>query len=151
MTSLRQTDRGAARTNRRDFSPLLRIGDLDYRLWMLTVFVRHILTFAIMLGIVAPMSTAALARLGAIDSRVMVICTGDALHTVRIGENGQPLEVSDDGAHCALGHAAFAGVPGRTEAPALRRLAGPEPAQVQSLATPPAPHLPSLPRAPPVA
>jgi len=111
---------------------------------------RHILVLALIIGIVAPMSSAALARLGVIDARVMVICTGDAMRTIVIGPDGQPVELSGEPEPCALVHAAFAAVPDRATVPALRRLAGLEPREVQSLATPRKPHLLSLPRAPPV-
>lgn len=67
---------------------------------------KTLLVLAVILGIALPQVSAALAGLGLTDSRLLVICTGDGLRTIRIDENGEPVEVSHDIEICALVHAA---------------------------------------------
>ncbi len=69
------------------------------------VLSRYLILALVALGIVVPQASAALAGLGLVDDRIMVICTGDGLRTVRINANGDPVEISEDAEFCALSHA----------------------------------------------
>lgn len=105
----------------------------------------------VVLGILAPQGSALLAAAGLADGRVLVICTGDGLRTLRIGADGAPVEVSDRATYCALVHAIDTGA-GVAPAPAPRRIVH---ALARPLAAFPARAArtarPSLPRAPPAA
>ncbi len=103
----------------------------------------------VILGILAPQGSGLIAALGLADGRVMVICTGDGLRTIRIGEDGTPAEVSQTADHCALVHAAgtatAAAPPMAAETLLYASATVPtRPSRHVGLA-----HRPSLPRAPP--
>lgn len=66
---------------------------------------------AVAIGIVAPLGTAAMAGLGLAGGHVMVICTGDGLRLMTLGDDGRPIEISEDSEHCALVHASGTAVP----------------------------------------
>lgn len=105
----------------------------------------------VILGLLAPQGSGVIAALGLADGRVVVICTGDGLRTLRTGEDGTPSELSQTADPCALVHA------GGTAAAATPPIAAetllyagmairPRLSRHVSLA-----FRPSLPRAPPLA
>lgn len=53
-----------------------------------------------------PQMSAALTALGLAGGRVMVICTGDGLQMIRLGNDYTPVEVAEVDETCALLHAA---------------------------------------------
>ncbi|MFV0243454.1 MAG: hypothetical protein ACK5IB_00340 [Qingshengfaniella sp.] len=59
------------------------------------------LMLGVILGIVAPKSSAALAELGLINAEVVVICTGQGWETITIGADGTPVHMDDSPDHCA--------------------------------------------------
>jgi len=71
----------------------------------MTRLIRPLAALVVALGMLAPLGPGALAALGLADGRVMVICTGDGLRTLRIGADGQPVETSDTAQFCALSQA----------------------------------------------
>ena len=113
--------------------------------------VRTLVALVVTLGILAPQGAGPAVALGLTGDRIMVICTGDGLRTLRFDADGTPVEVSDTPDTCALVHAADTAEPVQP-APAMQPLI-PAPATVaarpaQTLSSP---HSPSLPRAPPAA
>ncbi len=67
---------------------------------------RYLIIALLTLGIVLPQASAALAGLGLLDGRLIVICTGDGLRTIRINDDGEPVETAQKVDLCALVHAA---------------------------------------------
>lgn len=116
---------------------------------MIRLIARYVATILVVLSILAPTGGGALAAFGLADDRVLVICTGDGLRTIRVGADGAPLEVSDSAETCALVHTAGTAQAFAPSTPAPVLLAALEPAQAQSLATPQGRQLSSFPRAPP--
>lgn len=57
------------------------------------------------LGLVAPRVSAVFAS-AAPGVQTIVICTGDGLHTIQIGEDGKPVSVSEHSHPCVLCHVA---------------------------------------------
>lgn len=112
---------------------------------------RTLVALVVTLGILAPQGAGLAAAFGLSADRIMVICTGDGLRTLRFDADGTPVEVSETPDICALVHAAG------TAGPVTP---GPSPAHVLAVTPAPTPHplravvpayLPSLPRAPPAA
>ena len=64
--------------------------------------IRVLVFLFVTLGILAPQSAGLATALGLADGRLMVICTGDGLRTIRIGDDGEPVEVSETAEYCAL-------------------------------------------------
>lgn len=116
---------------------------------MTGLFARTLVVLFVTLGILAPQGSGVAMALGLADGRVMVICTGDGLRTLRIGKDGVPAELSETADHCALVHAADTAA-GAAPQPAPEALscstaaALPRPSRHIGLA-----YRPSLPRAPP--
>lgn len=109
----------------------------------------NLVALLVMLGILAPQGAGLLAATGLADGRVMVICTGDGLRTLRIDDDGKPVEISESADFCALVHAADIAaaivplpVPDRVAFAPLPPL--PHPGPVTRLS-----HLSAQPRAPP--
>ncbi|KZY44916.1 hypothetical protein A3731_10270 [Roseovarius sp. HI0049] len=112
---------------------------------------RTLVALIVALGLLVPQGAGVAAALGLTADRVMVICTGDGLRTLRFDADGNPVEVSETPDTCALVHATDTATP-IEPAPAAHPLI-PAPALLaahpfQSLR---AVHSPSLPRAPPAA
>ena len=72
---------------------------------MIGQIIRTLVFVFVTLGILAPHSAGMVTALGLADGRVMVICTSDGLRTIRINDDGEPVEVSETAEHCALVHA----------------------------------------------
>jgi len=113
--------------------------------WLTRAFVTVLVTLAIL----APQGAGLAALSGLADGRVMVICTGDGLRTIRIGADGEPADISDKAEYCAMTHAADtanAVVPpsAHTRLPARFRPVRPRMARPLQQSYPP-----SFPRAPP--
>lgn len=112
---------------------------------------RTLVALVVTLGILAPQSAGLAAAFGLSGDRIMVICTGDGLRTLRFDPDGTPVEVSESPDICALVHATGTATSARP-APVAERLihaTAPQvtaPAQVVALI-----HSPALPRAPPAA
>ncbi|TPE51439.1 DUF2946 family protein [Amaricoccus solimangrovi] len=66
---------------------------------------RSLLIVLTILGLLAPRVSAVLA-FAAPGVRTIVICTGDALRTIRIDEEGDAVPVVEHSDHCVLAHAA---------------------------------------------
>lgn len=64
-----------------------------------------LLVLCLMLGVVAPKASAALASLGLSRGDIIVICTGEGLRTIRLDETGKPVEMTSTPDHCLLVHA----------------------------------------------
>lgn len=114
-------------------------------------FIRTLAALFVTLGILAPQSAGVVAALGLADGRVLVICTGDGLRTLRIDENGVPVELSDKARTCALVHAADTAAAVMPVAPAMALVDAPRPALPPLAARAENAHSPALPRAPPAA
>ena len=114
--------------------------------------VSHLLVaLAVTLGLLVPQSAGLAALAGVAEGRVMVICTGDGLRTLRIADDGRPAETSETAERCALAQAtdtATAAVP-PPACPALLFTAAPVLPQAQTPVRPAC--RVSLPRAPPSA
>jgi hypothetical protein len=112
---------------------------------------RTLVALIVALGLLVPQGAGVAAALGLTFDRVMVICTGDGLRTLRFDADGNPVEVSDSPDTCALVHAADTAEP-VLPAPATQPLI-PAPATVTARPARalPSDHSPSLPRAPPAA
>lgn len=117
---------------------------------MICAVSRYLILAFLALGLLLPQASGVMAGLGLADGRLVVICTGDGLRTLRIDDAGDPVEVSQEAELCALVHAthlAGADVP-QTAAPRL--------IQSADFSLPKAPcaacfaRSPSQPRAPPV-
>lgn len=52
---------------------------------------RLLLIVGVILGVVLPKSSAALAGLGVIDARVVVICTGQGMQMIAVDDDGNPV------------------------------------------------------------
>lgn len=89
---------------------------------MVRIIARYLFVAALALGVLAPMVSAALAGLGLADGRVMVICTGDGLRTLRLDDAGTPVETSHTTDPCALIGAMDTAVAITPAAPHLRLL-----------------------------
>ncbi|MEO3415172.1 hypothetical protein AAFO92_10985 [Roseovarius sp. CAU 1744] len=63
---------------------------------------RYVFLGLLCLGILLPQGSALLAAAGLADGRVLVICTGDGLRTIRISDEGEPVEISQEAELCAL-------------------------------------------------
>ncbi|WP_306116196.1 MULTISPECIES: hypothetical protein [unclassified Roseovarius] len=110
---------------------------------------RYLILAFLALGLLLPQASGVMAGLGLADGRVLVICTGDGLRTLRIDDAGNPVEVSQEAELCALLHATpltAAELP-QSAAPRLIETAGFS--LPQARCTPPFEHSPSQPRAPP--
>ncbi|MEQ9257875.1 MAG: hypothetical protein RIG84_02120 [Roseovarius sp.] len=116
---------------------------------MTRLVARYVTILLVTLAILAPLGGWALAGLGLAGDRVIVICTGDGLRTLRLAPDGTPQEISDKADLCALVHAADTAVPPRPVAPAPRLLTALSPELARALDTPRPGHPSSLPRAPP--
>lgn len=112
---------------------------------------RTLVALIVTLGILAPQGAGLAAAFGLTGDRVMVICTGDGLRTLRFDADGAPVEMSQTPDICALVHAADT---------ADAASAPPSPEHALTFAPVPVPHplramiaayLPALPRAPPAA
>lgn len=116
---------------------------------MIAATLRLFLLLGVILGITLPKSTAALAELGLIDARVIVICTGTTLETLVLDAEGNPVRV-DHAAHpCLLAHAADTATPASPRAlPASGGRALAWPRRDASARPAPRPH-DAPPRAPP--
>ncbi|WP_411836934.1 hypothetical protein [Paracoccus sp. ME4] len=68
---------------------------------MLTVL-RLVLLLGVILGVVLPKSSAALAQLGLVDDRVVVICTGHGMQTITLSDDDRPLPPQVHDAPCLL-------------------------------------------------
>lgn len=66
---------------------------------------RALIIVLTILGLVAPRISAAVA-VAAPGMQTIVICTGDGLQTIRIGDDGKPVPVADHSHQCVLSHAA---------------------------------------------
>ena len=112
---------------------------------------RTLVALIVTLGLLVPQGAGVAAALGLTTDRVMVICTGDGLRTLRFDADGTPVEVSDSPDTCALVHAADTATP-IEPVPATHPLI-PAPARVAArpAQTLPSAHSPYLPRAPPAA
>lgn len=111
---------------------------------------RYVIIALLVLGIILPQASAALAGLGLADGRAVVICTGDGLRTIHINDDGEPVEISHDAEFCALVYAADTSgrfLPAATASRFLyttgRPLAGPVSLTAHSFS-------PALPRGPPL-
>lgn len=112
---------------------------------------RFLVTLVVSFGILAPQGSGALAFSGLADGRVLVICTGDGLRTIRIGDDGQPTDLSETADFCALSQALDTAVPALPLAVQVRRLPATRPVLPQEPIRLRRTHRPSLPRAPPAA
>ena len=56
---------------------------------------RTLVALIVTLGLLVPQGAGVAAALGLTTDRVMVICTGDGLRTLRFDADGTPVEVSD--------------------------------------------------------
>jgi hypothetical protein len=111
--------------------------------------VRTLVALVVTLGILAPQGAGPASALGLTGDRIMVICTGDGLRTLRFDADGTPVEVSESPDTCALVHAADTASPA-VPMPAAQPLApAPPPVAARSSESPEALFSPSLPRAPP--
>ncbi|MCZ4352611.1 hypothetical protein O4H61_08800 [Roseovarius aestuarii] len=72
---------------------------------MIARLARYLVLVAVVVGILSPLSSAALAKIGIIDHQVIVICTGHGLRTITVDQDGAPITASQDSDHCALVHA----------------------------------------------
>ncbi len=72
---------------------------------MIRAVSRYLILAVLTLGILLPQASAVMAGLGLVDGRVVVICTGDGLRTLRIDDTGVPVEISQEAELCALVHA----------------------------------------------
>lgn len=64
-----------------------------------------LLALCLMLGVIAPKASAALASLGLSRGDVIVICTGEGLRTIRLDDTGKPVELTKAPELCLLSHA----------------------------------------------
>ncbi len=71
---------------------------------MVRSLLRILLLLGVLTGIVLPNSSVALAQLGLLDGRIMVICTGHSLRTIVLDADGQPVESRRTEAPCLLAH-----------------------------------------------
>ena len=111
---------------------------------------RTLVPLIVALGLLVPQGAGVAAALGLTFDRVMVICTGDGLRTLRFDADGNPVEVSDSPDTCALVHAADTSediIPIAAPEDALASAPAPVPQPLRAVV--PA-YLPSLPRAPPL-
>ena len=67
---------------------------------------RPFLILFLMLALVLPQVSAAIALTGITDMRVMVICTGDGLQRITVDETGAPTQLAELDERCVLLHAA---------------------------------------------
>lgn len=69
--------------------------------------IQLVLILGVVLGLVLPKTSAAMAQLGLIESRTVLICTGFGLQTITLQEDGQPADqnASEHDAPCTLVHA----------------------------------------------
>lgn len=87
---------------------------------------RLCLLLGVILGVVLPKTSAALAQLGLVDDRVVVICTADGLVEISLAGTGdRPAPKPHHDSHCLLVHA-LDGVVAAAQ-PAWLRLAGDHP------------------------
>lgn len=117
---------------------------------MTRLVARYVTILLAALAILAPLGGGALAGLGLAGERVIVICTGDGLRTLKLAPDGTPRDMSEEAGFCALVHAADTAVPPRPEAPAPRLISALGPAQARLLDAPRPGHPAPLPRAPPL-
>lgn len=82
--------------------------------------VRLVLLLGVILGVVLPKSTAALADIGVIDDRAVVICTGHGLVQVSLAEPAQGHDAAPDHDHACLLVHALVGAVAPAEAPWVR-------------------------------
>lgn len=68
---------------------------------MLTAL-RLFLLLGVILGVVLPKSSAALAQLGLVDERVVVICTGHGMQTITLSDDDRPQPPQVHDAPCLL-------------------------------------------------
>lgn len=68
---------------------------------MLTAL-RLFLLLGVILGVVLPKSSAALAQLGLVDDRVVVICTGHGMQTITLSPDDRPAPPQVHDAPCLL-------------------------------------------------
>ena len=111
----------------------------------------HFIALVVVLGILAPQGAGLLAAAGLADGRVLVICTGDGLRTLRIGDDGKPVEISQTADFCALVHAADTATPPSPAPAPGKLLEAREPIIAQPLRALALARLCRLPRAPPLA
>lgn len=118
---------------------------------MIHAVYRSLLLAVLTLGILLPQASAVMAGLGLADGRVVVICTGDGLRTLRIDDRGVPVEVSQEAELCALVHALD--ISGADAPPdgALRLIHSADFALPETRHSADIAHSPSQPRAPPTA
>ena len=107
-----------------------------------------ILTF-LALALLLPLASGVMAGLGLADGRLLVICTGDGLRTLRIDEAGNPVEVSQEAELCALLHATHLAGAELPQAAATRLIETAGFSLPQARCILPVEHSPSQPRAPP--
>ncbi len=72
---------------------------------MIKSVVRLLLLLGVLVGIVLPKSSVALAQLGLIDGQVLVICTGSGFQTLVLDKGGTPVGSSHAAHPCLLVHA----------------------------------------------
>ncbi|MEQ8896777.1 MAG: hypothetical protein RID23_06765 [Roseovarius sp.] len=113
--------------------------------------VRPLVALIVTLAILAPHGAGVAAALGLSGDRVMVICTGDGLRTLRFDADGNPVEVSETPDICALLHAVDTAGPSGPAPSAQRLIKAPAPVAARPSQSLRAVHSPSLPRAPPAA
>lgn len=116
---------------------------------MLRLIAPHLTGLLVALSLIAPLGGGALAGLLG-DARTVVICTGDGLRTLTLGEDGSPVETVDIAEICALVQAvdtASAAHPAQLRNAEFTTLAS---AMADHAIPRQAPALPSLPRAPPL-
>ena len=89
---------------------------------------RFLIVAILATGLIAPLASAALAALGQADGRLVVICTGDGLRTIRINDAGEPVGISQEKELCALVGAVSTALPpvSTTARPRLLYAVGPE-------------------------
>lgn len=110
---------------------------------------RTLVALIVTLGLLVPQGAGVAAALGLSGDRVMVICTGDGLRTLRFDADGTPVEVSETPDICALLHAADTATPVRPVPAAQHLLSAIAPVAARAPESLRTVHSPSLPRAPP--
>ena len=71
---------------------------------MIRSLLRILLLLGVLTGVVLPNSSVALAQMGLLDGRIMVICTGHSLRTIVLDADGRPVNSRQTDAPCLLAH-----------------------------------------------
>jgi len=112
--------------------------------------IRILAALFVMLSILAPQSAGLAALTGLADGRVMVICTGDGLRTLRIDAGGNPAATSDTAYFCPLALAVDTATAALPHPVRSQWLYMAPPLLPHPLKVVPPPYRRPLPRAPPV-